>query len=107
HGARRHAQRGLRQARAGRRENLALHEPSERHDPRAENHRGQGAPAHDSAASPRRSTVSNASRSAGVSTTKETSAVNVALPRWILRIGTMISRSEERRVGKEWRTRWE
>src|SRR5207237_4914061 len=42
-------------------------------------------------ASLRRSAVSNASRSAAVSTTKETSEGNAAPPRWTLRIGTMIS----------------
>ena len=74
-----HAQRGLRQAGARRPEDFALHEPPERHDPRAQDHRGQGAPAHERAASLRRSTASNASRSAGVSTTKETSAGKAAV----------------------------
>src|SRR5437867_1841776 len=72
HGARRHRQRRLREARAGRAEELALHEPPQRRAPGGEDGDRPAAAGHDSADPARRSAPSNASRSSSDSTTTET-----------------------------------
>src|SRR5207244_7150418 len=72
-------------------EHLAIGQPAQRQDPRAEDRYGERAPRHDVPLPRRRRTASNVSRSAVVSTTIDTLAGNAALPRCASRMGTMMS----------------